>query len=159
MLLEEKLLHLPTLPAAKEVNLVNSVPSVLSEYLKIAELPPAVQTVNLAGEPLPLRLAKQVYQRPQVYKLYNLYGPSEDTTYSTWALIPREEQRAPSIGRAIANTQLHLLDRLMQPVPIGVAGELFLGGDGLAQGYLHRPALTAERFIPDPFSTVAGARM
>lgn len=159
IILAENLFHLPALPAANEVTLVNSVPSVLSEFFKVAELPPSVITVNLAGEPLPYKLAQQVYQRAHIQKLYNLYGPSEDTTYSTWALVEKEDTKGPAIGRPIANSQLYLLDSFMQPVPIGVAGEVYLGGEGVAQGYLHRPGLTAEKFLPDPFSNIPGARM
>src|SRR6185295_18896058 len=88
-----------------------------------------------------------------VAQIYNLYGPSEDTTYSTWALIPRDEMGAPSIGRPISNSQAYVLDRWLEPVPIGVAGEIYLGGAGLARGYLRRPDLTAAQFIPNPFAT------
>jgi ubiquinone/menaquinone biosynthesis C-methylase UbiE/alpha-ketoglutarate-dependent taurine dioxygenase/acyl carrier protein len=85
-----------------------------------------------------------------------LYGPTEDTTYSTYAL--RGALEAATIGRPIANTQVYLLDALLQPVPIGVAGELYLGGAGLARGYLKRPELTAEKFIPNPYGE-AGTRL
>src|SRR5206468_5889304 len=89
----------------------------------------------------------QAPQRPQVV---NLYGPTEDTTYSLFARVAATARVVP-IGRPVANTQVYLLDRQMEPVPIGVAGELYLGGAGLARGYLNRPDLTAERFIPNPF--------
>ncbi|HWF19955.1 MAG TPA: non-ribosomal peptide synthetase, partial [Verrucomicrobiae bacterium] len=90
-------------------------------------------------------------------KVYDLYGPSEDTTYSTWML--RRADGPETIGRPMTNKQVYLLDALLQPVPVGVTGELYIGGAGVARGYLHRPELTAEKFIPDPFSQKSGARL
>ena len=104
-------------------------------------------------------LARAIYELKHVDKLYNLYGPTEGTTYSTFAPIARDDTAAPTIGRPICNTQVYVLDRYLNPAPVGVAGELYVGGDGVARGYLNRPELTAEKFLPDPFSTVPGARM
>ncbi|HYG08743.1 MAG TPA: amino acid adenylation domain-containing protein, partial [Pyrinomonadaceae bacterium] len=143
-------------PAADLVTLVNTVPSALAELLRLDALPSSVEVVNLAGEALAGALAQQVYQRPHVRLLYNLYGPSEDTTYSTFQLVRAGEGQAPPIGRPIANTQAYILSPQLQPVPVGVRGELYLGGAGVARGYLNRPELTAERFIPDPFCTSDG---
>ena len=159
VILAETVLHLPTLPAAREVTLINTVPSAMAALLRLDRLPPAVHTVNLAGEPLSNSLVQQVYEQSTVQQVINLYGPSEDTTYSTWALIPRGATTPPSIGRPIANTQVYLLDTYLQPVPIGVPGELYIGGAGLAHGYLNRPGLTAERFIPHPLDDQPGARL
>ncbi len=148
-------LELPRLPAAGEVTLVNTVPSVLAELLRSGPLPTSVRTVNLAGEPLPGSLVRQV----RAARVLNLYGPSEDTTYSTFAEIdPRSpvSLASPAIGRPLPGTRVFLLDRWLQPVPVGVPGELFLGGAGLARGYLGRPDLTAERFVPDPFDSPGG---
>ncbi|HZH16513.1 MAG TPA: condensation domain-containing protein, partial [Archangium sp.] len=100
-------------------------------------------------------LVRQVYQSSRVQRLYNLYGPSEDTTYSTFALMRREEA-SPPIGKPLSNTQAYVLDASLQPVPVGVSGELYLSGLGLARGYLGRPELTAERFLPNPFSSDGG---
>ncbi len=143
-------LELPSLPAAREVTLVNTVPSAMAALVRMGGIPPAVRTVNLAGEPLPRILVDGVYAGA-VERVFNLYGPSEDTTYSTFVCVPRDEQRAPTIGRPLPGTQARLLDRRLRPVPPGAFGELFLGGAGLARGYLCRPELTAERFVPDPF--------
>ena len=108
------------------------------------------------GEALPRDLADALL--PRGSELWNMYGPTETTIWSSGGKV------APSpalvtIGRAIANTQLHILDSRLQPVPPGVSGELHIGGLGLARGYRNRPELTAEKFIPDPFSPEPGARL
>jgi amino acid adenylation domain-containing protein len=154
VILAENALALPGLPAAGDVRLVNTVPSVLAELIREeggVGLPGSVVTVNLAGEPLPRALVRAVHEgRPNV-RVLNLYGPSEDTTYSTFVVVPRDEERAPAIGLPVANTRAHVLDRGLRQAPVGVPGELYLGGEGLARGYFGRPDLTAERFVPDPF--------
>jgi acyl-coenzyme A synthetase/AMP-(fatty) acid ligase/aryl carrier-like protein len=118
-----------------------------------------VRTVNLAGEPLKRALVERLFAQTQVETVCNLYGPSETTTYSTWVAMRREEGFVPHIGRPIANTRVYLLDGNGQPVPQGVVGELYIGGDGVARGYLNREELTAERFLPDPFAGEPSARM
>ncbi|MEP0858565.1 amino acid adenylation domain-containing protein [Trichocoleus sp. DQ-U1] len=152
VILAENALYLPTLPVADRVTLINTVPSAIASLLRDNAIPATVRTVNLAGEPLPNNLVQQLYQLNHIQQVFNLYGPSEDTTYSTYALIERGSQGTPPIGRPIANTQVYVLDNSLQPVPIGVAGELYLGGAGLARGYLNRPELTAEKFIANPFN-------
>jgi amino acid adenylation domain-containing protein len=94
-------------------------------------------------------------------RIINGYGPTENTTFTCSYEVQDERELAPGvpIGRPIANTRVYVLDSHLQPVPVGVAGELFAGGDGVARGYLHQPQLTAERFIPDPFSGKTGARL
>jgi amino acid adenylation domain-containing protein len=108
------------------------------------------------GEALPLDLAQQLLARGA--SLWNLYGPTETTIWSTVRQITAADPLI-SIGRPIANTQVYVLDAHLQPVPAGVPGELYIGGDGLARGYLHRPDLTAERFVPHPFSAAPNARL
>ncbi len=151
VIVAENALSLPTLPAEPPVTLINTVPSAMRELVRLHGVPSSVRVVNLAGEPLPNALVQDVYQLNHVEKVYNLYGPSEDTTYSTFVLTEKGATQNPTIGRPIANTQAYILDDHMQPVPIEVPGELYLGGTGLARGYLHRPDLTAERFIENPF--------
>jgi amino acid adenylation domain-containing protein len=160
VILAENALELPRLAAAGEVTLVNTVPSALAELVRGGGLPAAVRTVNLAGEPVPRALADAVHALPGVERFYNLYGPSEDTTYSTFALLAAGEPAgAPvSIGLPVDDTVAYIVDRRGEPVPVGVPGELRLGGAGLARGYLGRPELTAERFVPDPFGGI-GARL
>jgi amino acid adenylation domain-containing protein len=151
--LAQNALQLPTLPAAHQVTLVNTVPSAITQLLRSGDIPPSVRTVNLAGEPLLAHVVDQLYAYPSVQRVFDLYGPSEDTTYSTFAL--RQAGGVETIGRPIHNTQVYLLDENLQPVPIGVPGELYVGGDGLARGYLNRPGLTADKFIPNPFTLPA----
>ncbi len=135
------------------------MPSAIAELLRIEGIPAQVQTVNLAGESLPNQIVEQLYKQENIERVYNLYGPSEDTTYSTFALIEKGTNTAPTIGRPISNSQIYILDQYLQPVPIDVAGEIYLGGDGLARGYLNRPELTTEKFIPHPFSNQPNARL
>ncbi|WP_138505854.1 non-ribosomal peptide synthetase [Nostoc sp. PA-18-2419] len=148
VILVENALHLPLLAA--DVRLVNTVPSIIGELLRIDGLPSCVKTVNLAGEPLQNQLVQQIYQNHHIQKVFNLYGPSEDTTYSTFTQVNIDKK--VTIGRPIANTQIYLLDTKLQPVPIGIPGEIYIGGAGLARGYLNRLELTKERFISNPFS-------
>ena len=158
VILAENALALPELPAASEVRVVDTVPSAMAELLRMGGVPPSVVTVNLGGEAIPRSLADRVYAQAGIERLYNVYGPSEDTTFSTWALVERESERAPSIGRPLDGSQAWVLDRHLSPAPVGVPGELYLGGEGVSRGYLGRPELTAERYVPDPFA-VPGSRM
>lgn len=156
VILAENALALPSLPAAGEVTLINTVPSAIAELLRLDAIPDSVRTVNLAGEPLSQALVEQLYRKPTIERVFDLYGPTEDTVYSTCAL--RRPGGSATIGRPIANEQVYILDSHLQPTPIGIPGELFIGGDGLARGYLNRPELTAEKFIPNPFATVQSGK-
>jgi amino acid adenylation domain-containing protein len=114
--------------------------------------------VLCGGEALPRELAERLHERAGA--VWNLYGPTETTIWSAVHAVERGGGGAAvAIGRPIANTGLFLLDAALRPVPVGVAGELLIGGDGLARGYRGRPDLTAEKFIPDPVSGAAGARL
>ena len=157
VILAENALALSSLPTASQVTLINTVPSAIAELLRMDRIPSSVVTINLAGEPLKNALVQQLYERTSVKRIFDLYGPSEDTTYSTFAL--RTVTGPQTIGRPIYNTQAYVLDRQMQPVPVGIPGELYLGGEGLARGYFNRPDFTDERFIPNPFSKEPGARL
>jgi amino acid adenylation domain-containing protein len=141
-----------------EVTLVNTVPSAISELLRLGAIPESARTVTLAGEPLRRDLVDRLHALPGVHRVLNLYGPSEDTTYSTFAELSRGGIE-PAIGRPVSGTRAYLLDPHLVPVPVGVPGEICLGGAGLARGYLGRPDLTAERFVPDPHAATAGERL
>ncbi|MEM7384039.1 MAG: amino acid adenylation domain-containing protein, partial [Verrucomicrobiota bacterium] len=153
VVLAENLLALPRLPAKDRVSLINTVPSLMRQLLHEGPLPVNIHTVNLAGEALPADLVKAI-QAEGVTHIYNLYGPSEDTTYSTWtALHPGAfdpDKEVVTIGKPVDNTVAYVLDPKENLQPIGVAGELYLGGDKLARGYLDRPTLTSNAFLENP---------
>ncbi len=157
LVLVQNVLELSSVSEAEEVKLVTTVPTAAAELLRSGGIPRSVRAFNLAGEVLTPELARGLYALGHVEQVRNLYGPTEDTTYSTCALVEPGRERV-GIGRPIADAQSYVLDPGLQPVPVGVAGQLFLGGDGLARGYVHRPGLTAERFVPNPHG-VPGSRM
>src|SRR5262249_40317890 len=128
------------------ISFVMLPPSALA-LLPSADLP-ALRTITVGGEACPAEL---VARWAPGRRFFNLYGPTEATIWMTAAACIASEHTLP-IGRPILNTQVYLLDARLEPVPIGVIGELYIGGVGLARGYLGRPDLTAERFIPNPFS-------
>src|SRR6185437_15813791 len=134
VVLAEDALQLASGQWPAELSLINTVPSAIAELLRLKAIPESVRVVNLAGEPLPQSLVQQLYEQKTIERVYDLYGPSEDTTYSTFAL--RSATQPATIGRPISNTQIYLLDSSLQPVPIGVPGELYIGGDGVTRGYL-----------------------
>lgn len=112
--------------------------------------------VLCGGEPLPPDLAESLLAC--VGSLWNMYGPTETTVWSTIYQVTNSQARI-LIGRPIDNTEIYILDKHLQPVPIGVSGHLYIGGDGLARGYLNRPELTGEKFIPHPFNPTPGQRI
>jgi amino acid adenylation domain-containing protein len=148
VVLVDSVLDLLTL-TGEAVTLIDTVPSAVAELVGVAGLPPTVRTVNLAGEPIPPGLVAQIHAQPGVSRLLNLYGPTESTVYATWAEVAPGDTAAV-IGRPIPGTRAVVLDAAGSPVPLGVAGELCVGGRGLARGYFRAPAATAERFLPDP---------
>ncbi len=162
VLLVEDALHVLDLPedGPVPVRLLNMVPSVLSQLVHPGGpgLPASVHTVNVAGEPLMRSLVESLYANEHVQRVYNLYGPTEATTYATVALLAPGQSGTPPIGRPLAGSRLYLLDARLQPVGVGMVGEIYLGGDGVARGYRNRAGVTAERFLPDPYSDEPGAR-
>jgi amino acid adenylation domain-containing protein len=153
-------LELASAPEHNAVKLVNTVPSAIRELVRLKAIPESVQTVNLAGEALTSGLVQDVYAAKNVARVCNLYGPSEDTTYSTYAFLEKDPNAVVvPIGKPIANTQVYVVDKGMESVPVGVPGELCLGGAGLARGYWGRGDLTAERFVPDGLSGRKGERL
>ncbi|MGH9396142.1 MAG: amino acid adenylation domain-containing protein [Terriglobia bacterium] len=156
-ILVDSALALPQAPQRDRVTLINAVPSAIAELVKSGGIPNSVRTLNLAGEPLGSALVDLIFFCSGAEQIFNLYGPTEDTTYSTSARITRDARWAPTIGRPIANKKAYILDRKLRPVPVGVTGELHLSGDGLMRGYLNRPELNNEKLLPSPYAP--GARL
>ncbi|WP_392535134.1 non-ribosomal peptide synthase/polyketide synthase [Nostoc sp. C117] len=145
--------YLVNLIQEQQVTHVHFVPSMLQVFLEEPSLENchSLKRVICSGEALPVELQERFFTRLEC-ELHNLYGPTEaaiDVTY--WQCFPNGNLRTVPIGRAIANTQIYILDEYLQLVPIGVPGELHIGGAGLARGYLNRPELTKEKFISNPF--------
>ncbi|MGD2089534.1 MAG: amino acid adenylation domain-containing protein [Candidatus Aminicenantes bacterium] len=133
------------------------LPPSLLTVIPVEDLP-ALQVLSAIGEKCSAKIVERWAPGRQ---LFNAYGPAEATiTVSVYLADSQEiDLQGPPIGRPIANIQLYILDRNVQPVPVGIPGELHIGGVGLATGYLNRPGLTAEKFIPDPFRGEKGARL
>ena len=145
-----------------KITTLHFVPSMLRVLLEEqrVEACGSLRRVICSGEALPRELQEHFFARLPGVELHNLYGPTEaavDVTY--WACRQGDDRLTVPIGRPVANTQIYVLDGRMQPVPVGVAGELVIGGVQVGRGYVGRDDLTAERFVPDPFSNAPGARL
>jgi len=150
--------------SAQGVSRIVLVPSLLRALLDsgiaLADRLARLKWWVTSGETLPLELQRRFRAAMPEAVLINLYGSSEVSADVTcWDSRQGNPRHSVPIGRPIANTQIYVLDETRQPVPIGIPGELYVGGDGLARGYRNRPELTAERFVPDPFSGLPGARL
>ncbi|MBZ6093493.1 amino acid adenylation domain-containing protein [Streptomyces olivaceus] len=135
-------------------SLVNTVPSAVETLVRASAFPVGVGALNVAGEVLRSSVVDAVRGVDAGVRVFNLYGPTEDTTYSTWCEVGASGRI--SVGRPVAGTRAYVCDRWGELVPVGVVGEVYLGGAGQARGYLGRPGLTAEKFVPDPFGPPGG---
>jgi len=150
------------LAARHGINVLFLTTALFNEYAR--EMPSffrRLRVVLFGGEAADPHSAAEVLRRSPPERLLHVYGPTEATTFATWHLVERvpEGARTIPIGRPIANTTVYVLERNMNPAPIGVTGEIYIGGPGVARGYLNRPELSAERFVPDPFSSEPAARL
>ncbi|QRN99308.1 amino acid adenylation domain-containing protein [Archangium violaceum] len=153
--------YLVRLMAQEGITVAHFVPSMLQVFLEEPGLEKlsSLQRVFSSGEALSAELKERCLGRLRA-ELYNLYGPTEAAVEVTaWACERGDGRRAVPIGRPVANTRIHILDARLEPVPVGVAGELYIAGVQVGRGYLGRPELTAERFVPDPYGGTPGARM
>jgi acyl-coenzyme A synthetase/AMP-(fatty) acid ligase len=153
--------YLTDIIADASVTVLHFVPSMLQVFVTEADVKrcASLRLVICSGEALPADLQRRFFAHLHA-DLHNLYGPTEAAIdVTSWQCTPGDEQLLVPIGRPIANIQIHLLNAYLQPVPMGAPGELYIGGIGLARGYWHRAALTAERFVPDPFSQEPGRRL
>ncbi len=153
--------YLRDIITAEQITTLHFVPSVLQVFLATPEVErcASLRLIISSGEALPAALAERFYTKLNA-ELHNLYGPTEASIdVTSWACVRGDKSATVPIGRPIANTQIYLLDANLQPVPVGVPGELHIGGVGLGRGYLNRTELTAERFIPNPFGDEPGARL
>ncbi len=138
-------------PARSRVRLLSIVPSAMTELLRAGAVPRGVRAIDVGAERVSNELIQRIHRETTAERVYNVYGPTETTVYCTYYLTQRGAEHEPPIGRPMANSQLYILDRWLQPVPIGVAGEIHIGGEGVSRGYWNRPELTAERFVQSPF--------
>jgi len=158
-IIADNALELANLLGRDQVRLINSVPVAVNELVSLGNIPDSVETVCLAGEPLTRDLVDKLYALPSIKRVLNLYGPTEDTTYSTWAEMRQADRGTPPIGVAITGSSTYVLDDSSHPVSPGEIGELYLGGIGLARGYIGHPAMTAGKFVPNPFDQRRGERL
>jgi amino acid adenylation domain-containing protein/non-ribosomal peptide synthase protein (TIGR01720 family) len=154
--------YLAELIRSAGVTTLHFVPSMLQVFLEEPSVSSctSIRQVMCSGEALPFSLQERFFERFDTAELHNLYGPTEasvDVTY--WACERKSDRTIVPIGLPIANIQLYVLDERLNPVPIGVAGELMIGGIGLARGYHNRPELTAEKFIPNPLTGTPSDRL
>ncbi|WP_196766443.1 non-ribosomal peptide synthetase [Pseudoalteromonas luteoviolacea] len=142
---------------ALDVTLINTVPSGINSLLQEGRIPASAITVNLAGEPLQANTVNRLLDLATIDRVVNLYGPSEDTTYSTFYSMAQPVDSNPLIGKPISSTQALILDSNQQLVPFGCIGELYLSGEGVSMGYLNQPNLTANSYLDNPY--ISGSKM
>ena len=131
----------------------------MTELLEMKAVGPNICTLVSGGEAVKNSLVSRVYAETNIRRVINAYGPTEYTTYATARELENESAEEPPIGWPVTNSAVYLVDRALRPALFGARGEICIGGRGLARGYLHRPEITAERFIPDGFSGEPGARL
>lgn len=159
VVLAENVLALLEMPSAHRVRTAIMVPSAMQGLLASGWQPDGIGCVVFGGEVLKRSLVEQLHEREPRLRVVNVYGPTEDTVYSTATEVPAGMQKI-TIGKPVSNSRSYILDDRMQPVPVGVPAELYLAGDQLARGYLHDEELTRQRFVePDPHGPIPEVRL
>lgn len=159
LILAEHPMALPEIPAKEKVKLIIAAPSTVAGLLAIGAIPRSVITIGLGGDVVKQRLVNDIYALGHVRRVYNMYGPTEESVWATFFLTEPNAGNDPCIGRPLSKTEVFILDKNMNPVPAGVPGELYLGGAGVAREYLNRPLLTKERFVLNPFQKDRSERL
>src|SRR5437764_1424236 len=153
----ESLLDLSRASVSREISMITASPSAMPALLEQGAIGDNVKLIVLGSERLQYSVVYSLKTRTRIERLQNVYGPTEDTLFSTTTAVEPRDGMDPFLGRPISNTQVYILDRHYEPVPINIVGEIYISGKGQARGYYGRPDLTAERFLPNPFR--AGERM
>ncbi|MER6362729.1 non-ribosomal peptide synthetase [Kitasatospora sp. NPDC001527] len=157
VVLVESAVHLAESRYADRITHLNVVPSVMNSLLDAGALPPNVRSIVFGGEALRRKLVDRAYRETAALRVFNAYGPTEGTVLCSFGPVPEDGTDDPTIGPPTTTDRIYVLDGNLRPLPAGEPGELYLGGAGLAHGYVNRPRTTAERFVPDPFRS--GERM
>jgi len=148
MILVDNILDILAYHGTYPITLINTVPSAVAELLNTTRIPSSVSTIVLAGEPLSTQLVDNLYQVPGIQRIYDAYGPTE-TSYSTQCL--RKAGNRPTIGKPLSGWKVYILDDDLHLLPVGIPGEIYIGGIGIADGYYGHPELTCERFLINPY--------
>ncbi|HEX2091055.1 MAG TPA: amino acid adenylation domain-containing protein, partial [Longimicrobiaceae bacterium] len=161
LLPREKVMDVPVLLRELErATAVHAVPALMQQVVAAGRQFPGIRQVFVGGDAVPATLLDQVRATFPSARVRVFYGPTEATVLAaTYALDPQERVGWQVVGRPLPNVRLYVCDRAGVPLPVGVPGELWIGGAGVARGYLERPELSAERFVPDPFGGEPGARL
>lgn len=160
IILVKNVLEIQSIPYRHEIEMINTVPSAMKELLELDAIPENVREIGLGGEASSRELVINIYEKSFIKSVYNLYGPTETTVYSTWDRIRENETNPPAAGTPLYNTRVAILDEHQKPIPIGIIGEVYLGGTGVSSGYNKLPKETKERFMtvtfPTDVTTIAG---
>ncbi len=159
IVLAKSSVEIPPIAAPHEIRLASMVPSNLLTQVRNGTLPPGLRGVNLGGEASPRELVELLAAQHRALEIFHVYGPTEDTTYTTCARLHLAHGDVMPIGRPLPGTSVYLLDGEGRLVPEGCIGDVHIAGLGLARGYLDRPDLTADRFVPDHLSGAPGSRL
>ncbi|QHI35943.1 Tyrocidine synthase 3 [Kordia antarctica] len=151
VILVNNVLEIQNIPHYLAIDMINTVPSAMKELIVLDAIPENVRHIGLGGEASSRELVNTIYEKSFIEGVYNFYGPTETTVYSVWDRIREEETNPPAVGKPLYNTRVAVLDEYQKPVPIGIIGEVYLGGTGVSSGYHNLPKGTKERFMTISF--------